>query len=132
MEHVALSQHDTKEPPRFVTIFLLALEFFFISWVSILLMRLAPQFMPLFNELEIELPFITIALMKYWYLWIILLFSLLIAGILIEIFVKGKWRWINIILSSATILLSWLIAFGFIFAVFEPLVTLIKELGNNH
>ena len=130
MENNELGQHDKKGPPKFITILLLGSEGLYIVWVAIILVRCAPQLMRIFSELEMTLPFITIALVQYWYLWIILLSSLLVAGVLLEIFVKGKWRWLNIILSSFTIFLCCFIVAGFVFAVILPIVTLQHQISK--
>ena len=130
MENNGLRQHDKNGLPKFITILLLGSEILWIVWVAIILVHCAPQFMPIFSGLGISLPFITIALVQYWYLWIILLSSILVAGVLLEIFIKGKWRWINIILSSFTIFLCCFIVAGFVFAVLLPIFTLQQQISK--
>lgn len=130
MENNELMHQDKKGPPRFVTIILLVIELLPIIWVSLILIKCTNAFIEIFKEMELPLPFMTIAFVQYWYLWIILLGVLFVTGILFEIFVKGKWRWVNVILSAFTILLSVLIVLGYIVAIFQPIVALSQALSK--
>ncbi|MBI5777968.1 MAG: hypothetical protein HZA49_00740 [Planctomycetes bacterium] len=121
MENNELKQPKTKEPPRFVTLLLLGLELVPIILVSLILITITPQFIRIFKGLGMDLPFITRAFLHYWYLWVIFLGVLFMTGILLEIFAKGKWRWVNFSLSIFTMLLCGLIFLGYITAVFQPI-----------
>jgi hypothetical protein len=130
MENNELKQPDKKGPPRWLIILLLGIEILAIGLVSLTLITTASQFIEIFKGLELPLPFITIALVQYWYLWIILLGVLFVTGILIEIFAKGKGRWGNVILSSFTMLLCGFIFLAFIFAVFQPIFAIQQTLSK--
>jgi len=122
MEDNGLKAQAKNGPPRWLTILFLSGEVLPIAWVSGVLMK-AQQFTRIFEEMKIGegLPFTTIAFIQYWYLWIISLFLLLAAGILIEIFVKGRRRWLTLVLSFFTMLLCLFIVSGFVRAGFQLL-----------
>jgi hypothetical protein len=107
MENNGLKQPEKGGPPRFLTLLLLGIELFTIISVSLFLITTTPQFISIFKGLELPLPFITIAFFRYWYL--------------LELFVRGKRRWVNFSLSIFTMLLCGLIFFGYIFAVLQPI-----------
>jgi hypothetical protein len=85
------------------------------------LITTAPQFINIFKGMALSLPVMTIAFLNYWYVWVILLGVLFIAGIFLEIFARGKWRWANFSLSIFTMLLCGLIFFGYILAALLPI-----------
>lgn len=118
-------------PASSVTITLLVIMAFHILLVSVLIIHLASRFKSVFEGLNVSLPLPTIfflSISNLWYLWIIFVLFLIGIGILLEISIKGYWRWVNIIYSGLLLILSYIMISACVLSMFQPIVKLQQEI----
>lgn len=135
MESKELMSLNKKGPSRFSTIILLAIMAFSLFAAPLVVIKETMGAIEAFSSMQLQLPFLTKfylglgnVLSQFWYLLIFLAFFVLGIGVLLEAFVKGSRRWLNIIFSSSVSILCWLMTLVCLWAMTLPLSDIEKAI----